>query len=139
MNGHVFECYDEQTDRCQFARTIEELHGYINKKLKFYEDIVPLFATDMAEPAVRRPVAPEKVKVGEEMKMDETDELIWREELKAYVQRGQVLTGKLAAVHSVIWGHQCSEAMKAKVKAARITTRKREIATAFGCSSKSRP
>ena len=53
---------------------------------------------------------------GEEMKMDETDELIWREELKAYVQRGQVLTGTLAAVHAVIWG-QCSEAMKAKVKA----------------------
>ena len=70
----------------------------------------------MAEPAVRRPVAPAKVKVGEEMKMDETDELIWREELKAYVQRGQVLTGNLAAVHAVIWG-QCSEAMKAKVKA----------------------
>ena len=39
MNGHVFECYDEQTDRRQFARTSEELHGYVKKNLKFYEDI----------------------------------------------------------------------------------------------------
>ena len=56
MNGHVFECYEEQTDRRQFARTSEELHGYVKKKLKFYEDIAPLFASDMAEPVVRRPV-----------------------------------------------------------------------------------
>lgn len=89
MNGHVFECYDEQTDRGQFVRTIEELHGYVKKKLKFYEDISPLFAADMAEPAIKRPEAPAKIKVGDVMHMDETDEVVWKEELKAYVQRRQ--------------------------------------------------
>jgi hypothetical protein len=29
MNGHVFECYDEQVDRRQYEKTIEALEGYI--------------------------------------------------------------------------------------------------------------
>ena len=48
--------------------------------------------------------------------MDETDEAIWKEELKEYVQRCRVLKGNMATIHAVIWG-QCSEAMRAKIKA----------------------
>ena len=94
---------------------MEELQGYVKKKRKFYKDVTPLFAKDMVEPAVTRQVAPAKVKVSKELKVDETDEVIWREELKAYVQRGQFLVGNLVTIHPVIWG-QCSEAMKVKVK-----------------------
>jgi hypothetical protein len=31
MNGNVFECYDEQTDRRQFAKTVEALEGYVKE------------------------------------------------------------------------------------------------------------
>ena len=125
MNGNVFECYDEQTDRRQFAKTMEALQQYAKKNLKYYEDTAPLFAVDMATPTISKPVAPEKIKVGEVLKMDETDEAIWKEELKDYVHRGRVLNGNLAAIHAVIWG-QCSEAMKAKVKASKVYDEKME-------------
>ena len=44
MNGNVFECHDEQTDRRQFAKTLDALQGYAKKNLKFYEDLKPLCA-----------------------------------------------------------------------------------------------
>ena len=126
MNGNVFECYDEQADRQQqFAKTMEALQQYAKKNLKYYEDTAPLFAVDMATPKITKPVAPEKIKVGEVLKMDETDEAIWKEEVKDYVHRGRVLKGNLAAIHAVIWG-QCSEAMKAKVKASKVYQEKTE-------------
>jgi hypothetical protein len=77
MNGNVFECHDEQTDRRQFAKTLDALQGYAKKNLKFYEDLKRLFATTMVAPNIDRPVLPKK--------MDETDEAIWKEELKEYV------------------------------------------------------
>ena len=43
MNGNVFECYNEQTDRRQCAKTVEALGNYIKKMLKFSEDLAPLF------------------------------------------------------------------------------------------------
>ena len=119
MNGNVFECYDEQTDRRQFAKTMEALQQYAKKNLKYYKDTAPLFAVNMATTNIIKPVVPGKVKVGEVLKMDETDEAIWKEELKDYVHRDRMLKGDLAAIHAVIWG-QCSEAMKAKVKASKV-------------------
>ena len=95
MNGNVvFECYDEQIDsRRQFAKTMERLKQYAKKNLKYYEDTAPLFAVNMMTPKITKPVAPPKVKVGEVVKMDETDEAICKEELKDYVHRGRVLKG----------------------------------------------
>jgi hypothetical protein len=39
MNGNVFECYDEQSDRRQYAKTVEALMGYVKKNLKCAEDL----------------------------------------------------------------------------------------------------
>jgi hypothetical protein len=108
MNGNVFECYDEQTDRRQYAKTIEALEGYVKKGLKYAEDLAPLFAPEMKLPTLEKPTKP-----GEGA--DETDLAIWNEEVRDYAKRKRVLRGNLAAIHAVIWG-QCSEAMKAKVK-----------------------
>jgi hypothetical protein len=33
MNNNVFECYDEQSDRRQYAKTLEALEGYAKKNL----------------------------------------------------------------------------------------------------------
>ena len=59
MNGSVFECQDEQQlDRRQYAKTLKESQGYVKKKLKFYQDITPLFVETMTAPAIAsRPVA----------------------------------------------------------------------------------
>jgi hypothetical protein len=50
MNGNVFECHEEQTDRRQYAKTLEALQGYVKKNLKFADDIAPLFAATMVRP-----------------------------------------------------------------------------------------
>jgi hypothetical protein len=58
MNGHVFECYDEQSDRRQFAKTIEALEGYAKKHLTFSDDLAPLSASVPSLPALSRPPGP---------------------------------------------------------------------------------
>ena len=39
MNGHVFECYDEQSDRRQFVKTVEALESHVKKTIKNPEDL----------------------------------------------------------------------------------------------------
>ena len=108
MNGHVFECYDEQTDRRQYTKTVEALMEYAKKNLKCAEDLKPLFATEMKTPTLAKPTKPGAT-------ADEVDLAIWNEEVRDHAQRKRVLRGNLAAIQAVIWG-QCSEAMKAKIK-----------------------
>ena len=108
MNSNVFECYDEQTDRRQYARTLEALDGYVKKGMKYSEDLAPLFAAQMTQPVIEKPTSP-----GADA--DETDTLIWKEDVKEYSKRLRIMRGNLAAIQAVVWG-QCSEAMKAKIK-----------------------
>jgi len=35
MNGNVFKCYEEQTNRQQYAKTLEALESHAKKTLKF--------------------------------------------------------------------------------------------------------
>ncbi len=79
MNGNVFECYEEQGDRRQYAKTLEALDGYVKKSCKFPQDMAPLFAIDMKEPSLAKPTNPTQ-------DADETDKAIWAEELKEYVK-----------------------------------------------------
>ena len=108
MNGNVFECYEEQSDRRQYAKTLEVLDGYVRKTLKYSEDLAPLFADTMAVPMVDMPDDLDD-DAGLTMKM------IFAEEVKTYVKRNHTLKSNLATVYAVIWG-QCSDDMKAKVK-----------------------
>jgi len=108
MNGHVFECYEEQGDRRQYAKSLEALEGHVKKTLKYSEDLATLFSDDMSVPTVSMPEDPGK-------DPSKTAEMIWAEEVKEYVKRTRTLKSNLATIHAVIWG-QCSEAMRAKVK-----------------------
>jgi hypothetical protein len=108
MNGHVFECYEEQADRRQYAKTLEALEGHVKKTMKYAEDMSTFFGDDMAAPEIERPEKPGPT-------ADEVDEAIWKEELKEHVKQVRVLKGNLATMMAIIWG-QCSEAMKSKVK-----------------------
>lgn len=108
MNGHVFECYEEQGDRRQYTKTLEALESHVKKSCKFPRDLTPLFAEEMKEPTVVKPKALAPT-------ADEVDKAIWGEEIKTYIKRSQELQNNFAIIHAVAWG-QCSEAMRAKIK-----------------------
>ena len=109
MNGHTFGCFDEQGDKRQYVKTIEALEQYTRKTYKFSEDFASLFAHTPSTPTVTKPIPIPKVE------RDETDELIFKEEVKQYVGRCTALKGNLAAIWSVTIG-QCTETMKAKLE-----------------------
>ena len=58
MNGHVFQCSEEQTDRLQYKTTLEALQSHVKKSLKYPEDMAPLFALTMSEPVIEMPQEP---------------------------------------------------------------------------------
>ena len=109
MNGHVFECHDEHSDRRQYAKTVDALREYAMKNLKFPEDLATLFSDPASFPTLTQPDDP-----GEQA--SRTVQMIWTEQVKQYVKRTATLTSNLAALHAVIWG-QCSEAMQSRLKA----------------------
>ena len=87
------------------------LEIYARKDFQFFQDVKPLFAVTMAPPHVPRPTDPSETAF-------EMDKIIWKENVKPYCIRTNVLIGNMAALFAVIRG-QCSESMKAKVKATR--------------------
>ena len=97
MNGHVFESAFEQGDKRQFAKTLEALEGYAKKTLKFSQDFESLFDTNPSEPIIEKPVdLPPQHSL--------TDKMIWKEEIKAYVDRIRVLRGNMAAIFAIVLG-----------------------------------
>ena len=108
MNGHTFGCFDEQGDKRQYVKTVEALSQYANKTYKFSEDFSSLFLAEATAPVLEKPKPPPKEGC------DETDDLIFKEQIKQYVNRCSTLKGNLAAIWSVAIG-QCTETMKAKL------------------------
>ena len=108
MCGHVFECYEEQDDRRQYAKTVETLDAYARKTLHYSADLAPLFAATMIAPTIERPKNIVK-------DADAVTAMIFAEEAKEYVKRTRSLKSNLATIFAVAWG-QCSESMKARVK-----------------------
>lgn len=109
MNGNVFQCFEEQTDCRQFAKTWEALGAYVAKSIKQNDDLAPLFEEDMRTPVLDKP---EKIADN----ADEVDKAIWQLELNDFVKRKRAFQSNLAAVKAIIIG-QCSEAMQDKLKA----------------------
>ena len=60
MNRHVFECYDKQSNRRQYAKTLEALEAHVRKVLKFLEDLASLFADTMEALTLVEPAEPDK-------------------------------------------------------------------------------
>ena len=52
MNGHVFECYEEQNDPNQYKNTVEALDAFVKATMHFSKDLAPLFATKRSAPSV---------------------------------------------------------------------------------------
>jgi hypothetical protein len=108
MNGHVFQCSEEQTDRMQFKNTRDALQSYVKKTLKHAEDLAPLFALTMTTPTVDMPDEPGN-------NTTRTEELIYTEKIKQFIKRESTLQSNFATIHAVAWG-QCSKAMQARLK-----------------------
>ena len=122
MHGNVFECYEEQTDRRQYAKTLEALESHAKKTSKFAEDLAPLFAETIAEPTLIMPDDPGP-------NPSRAADMIYGEKVKQYVKKESTLLGNMATLHAVIWG-QCSETMKARLK---VMTNWRERTEANDC------
>jgi hypothetical protein len=76
MNGHMFQCYEEQEgDRRQYAKTVEALGNHAKKTLKYAEDLAPLFAEDIPAPTIAMPEDP-----GEDQ--GRLTEALWTEAVK---------------------------------------------------------
>lgn len=84
MNGQVFECFDEQSDRRQFVKTVEALGEYSRKNLRYPEDLDTLFTDMLALPELEEP---DDLDPG----ANQMQTLIWNEEVKEYVKRGRQL------------------------------------------------
>ena len=53
MNGHMFETYYECKDETQFKKTLDMLGQYVNKYLKYPDDMEPVY-THMEEPEKKK-------------------------------------------------------------------------------------
>jgi len=104
MNGNVFECFEEQTDRYQYAKTLEALEACARKTLKFAEDLAQLFTEEMEAPALDLPTALND-------NASTVEEAFWAEELREFVKSKGTFKGNLDLIHVVVPG-QCSESMK---------------------------
>lgn len=108
MNGHVFQCYGETTEKNQFARTMEELDSYIGLHFKHYPSDIKTMVKLLSDVRIRTPV---DYADG----ASKTVIRIWEKEVDAYVRQKEVYASNKVALYSVVWG-QCSEAMQTKVK-----------------------
>lgn len=110
MNGHVFQCPNEGSDKNEFTKTIEALHEYIAKKILYPGDMWNL-TTELTEPEVPEP---DEI-TEEEMEQSPFKKAVWAKLVSSYVVRCEQLKQNKRALSAVIMG-QCSDAMKAKLK-----------------------
>jgi hypothetical protein len=113
MNGHVFGCYDEQTNKRQYLLTMSALKQFTMKTYKFAHDLESLFRPTPSNPVIPRPTKP-VARAG--ATVDEVDMLIFNERIKEHVTRLSRLDSNLAAIWSVTYG-QCTRAMRDKLDA----------------------
>ena len=108
MNANLFECYEEQTDRRQFTKTLEALEAYVKTNLKCAEDLAPLFADKMAEPHLELPA---------EFASDHSpvERIIRDEKLCEFSKSKGAFKSNMATTQAVILG-QCGESMTDKLK-----------------------
>jgi len=117
MNGHVFQCYNETTNRRQFSRTLQELGRYASVKLKYSQDMRVLLKS-MSEVIFDLPADLETT-------ASQAEKELWKLEISDFHTRRKLYASNKSALFAVAYG-QCSEAMQAKLQA---TENFREIDT----------
>ena len=97
MNGHVFQCYGETSNKNQFNRTVEELDGYIGINLKHSEDVKKM-VKKMKDTVIAMPVDRKDDASKTELKF-------WDEMIENYVKRIDTYAVQMifTKVHQPIW------------------------------------
>jgi hypothetical protein len=108
MNGHVFQCYREATEKNQFARTVKELDACVGSHFKEHASDIKKMIKSMEDTTIDLPKDHEE-------KASKIIIRIWEKEVDLYVKRKETYDSNKCALLSVLWG-QCSKAMQAKTK-----------------------
>ena len=80
MNGHVFQCYGEATEKNQFAQTMEELRNYVGLHFKHHPTDIKKMMKLMQDTEILEPTDYE---LGSSM----TTQQIWHQEVKMYSEQ----------------------------------------------------
>jgi hypothetical protein len=110
MNGHVFQCYGEATEKNQFARTTDELDTYVGLHFKKHPIDIKRMIKTMSDTNIPLPKDHEK-------DATKTAIRVWEKEVDMLVLRRSTYETNKCALFPVIW-NQCSESMQAKIKSA---------------------
>ena len=117
MNGHVFRCSTEGSDRKEFAKTLENAVLYTNVHISEAQDIVGIFTNkDFTMPTVAKP----QKKVLSEEEQKEADKVafvdaLYKEQIRRYATHLDKQAANQRALYSVMWG-QCSPTLQSKIQ-----------------------
>ena len=109
MNGNVFQCYGETTNKQQFIKIMEMLEYYIRTTMIFSKDIRPICIT------YEVPTIEEHKDLTDIEKASAVKKLLWETKVKTHFKHITEQEKNVAALHTVLWG-QCSHTMKAKIQ-----------------------
>jgi hypothetical protein len=101
----------------QFARTLDELDGYVGLHFKHNLADIKKMIRKMTDTVFDMPPAPEPTPgatATETATVSASAQVFWKQEVDMYFRKKNMYENK-CALYTVIWS-QCSEAMQAKVK-----------------------
>jgi hypothetical protein len=124
MNGHVYQCYGEATEKNQLARTMEELNGYVGLHFKHN----PADIKRMIELREDITIAMPK---GYDDQATKTAIRIWEMEVDMFIKRKETYNNNKCALYSIVWG-QVPRPCKQKSNRMTPTKTCTKTATAWG-------
>jgi hypothetical protein len=106
MNGNVFQCHGESTDKQQFLI----LGEHVNKTLTYPQDAASVCKSFK----IMALVQPEDLSE-EDYKNSMGKKRIWETAMKRYMKQVDLLESNARAIYAIVWG-QCSPMMQSKLK-----------------------
>ncbi len=86
MNGNVFQCHGENTEKQQFMKTVGVLEEHVNKTFTYPQDLASIcksfVITELVQPANLSK---------EEYEQDMGKKMIWETRMKTYMKRVDLL------------------------------------------------
>jgi hypothetical protein len=110
MNGNVFQCHGENTDKQQFLKTVGVLKEHINKTFTYPQHVASICKTFTIVPLVQLPNLSKT-----EYEGDMGKKMMWEETMKAFIKRTNFQESNERAVYAIVWG-QCSPMMQSKLE-----------------------
>lgn len=109
MNGNVFQCHGENTDKQQFLKTVGVLGEHIDKTFTYPQDVASVCKSfKVTKLEMPKDLTPEDYKVmGKRM--------VWEGSIKSYMKRSDYIDSNLRAIYAIVWG-QCSPMMQSKLE-----------------------